>query len=50
MVSPVTVLGVSAIVLLTAISGFFSSSELAVFSVARHRIDSLVADGRPGAE
>ena len=49
MVSTVTVLGVAAIVLLTAISGFFSSSELAVFSVARHRIDSLVTEGRPGA-
>lgn len=47
--SPVTVLGVAAIVLLTAISGFFSSSELAVFSVARHRIDGLVTEGQPGA-
>jgi len=35
--------GVAAIVALTAISAFFSSSELAVFSVASHRVDSLVA-------
>ena len=35
--------------LLTAISGFFSSSELAVFSVPRHRIDSFVESDRPGA-
>ena len=45
-----TLLGFGAIVLLTAISGFFSSSELAVFSVARHRIDSLVAAETPGSD
>lgn len=45
-----TLLGFGAIVLLTVISGFFSSSELAVFSVARHRIDSLVAAETPGSE
>jgi putative hemolysin len=44
-----TLLGVVAIVLLTAISAFFSSSELAVFSVPRHRIESLVASNAPGA-
>ncbi|MFW6265875.1 MAG: hemolysin family protein [Halanaeroarchaeum sp.] len=47
--STTTLGGVGAIVLLTAISGFFSSSELAVFSIARHRIDSLVAAGTPGS-
>jgi CBS domain containing-hemolysin-like protein len=41
--------GVAAILVLTAISAFFSSSELAVFSVASHRIDSLVAADVPGA-
>ncbi|MFB6305331.1 MAG: hemolysin family protein [Haloferacaceae archaeon] len=41
--------GTVAILLLTAISGFFSSSELAVFSVARHRIDAMVAADTPGA-
>jgi Mg2+/Co2+ transporter CorB len=35
--------------LLTIISGFFSSSELAVFSVSRHRIDTLVSANVPGA-
>ena len=49
MVLTLTLLGLVAIVLLTAISAFFSSSELAVFSVARHRIDSLVAAKTPGA-
>ena len=42
-------LGIVLIVLLTAISGFFSSSELAVFSVPRHRIEVLLADAVPGA-
>ncbi|MFC6771927.1 CNNM domain-containing protein, partial [Halorubrum pallidum] len=41
--------GVAAIVVLTAISAFFSSSELAVFSVATHRVDSLVAADVPGS-
>jgi len=43
------VVGAIVIVVLTAISGFFSSSELAVFSVSRHRIDALVAAGTPGS-
>jgi CBS domain containing-hemolysin-like protein len=46
----VTVFGIVAIVLLTGISAFFSSSELAVFSVAKHRVDSLVAADTPGSE
>ncbi|WP_096394256.1 hemolysin family protein [Halorubrum trapanicum] len=41
--------GVGAILALTAVSAFFSSSELAVFSVPTHRIDSLVATDAPGA-
>ena len=41
--------GIAAIVVLTGISAFFSSSELAVFSVASHRVDSLVAANVPGA-
>jgi len=44
-----TTLGILAIVALTGISAFFSSSELAVFSIASHRIDALVAEDRPGA-
>jgi len=46
----VTLGGIAAIVVLTAISAFFSSSELAVFSVAKHRVDSLVAADTPGSE
>jgi CBS domain containing-hemolysin-like protein len=41
--------GVGAILALTAVSAFFSSSELAVFSVPTHRIDSFVATDVPGA-
>ncbi|MFW6317899.1 MAG: hemolysin family protein [Halorubrum sp.] len=41
--------GVGAILALTAVSAFFSSSELAVFSVPTHRVDSLVATDVPGA-
>ncbi|GAB6879551.1 hemolysin family protein [Halorubrum gandharaense] len=46
----IVLLGAAAIVVLTAVSGFFSSSELAVFSVARHRVDSLATEGVPGSE
>ena len=45
----IAVLGIAAIIALTGVSGFFSSSELAVFSVASHRVDSLVAADVPGA-
>jgi len=44
-----TGLGLAVILLLTGISAFFSSSELAVFSVAPHRVDSLAAADTPGA-
>jgi CBS domain containing-hemolysin-like protein len=46
----VTVAGVAAIVILIGLSAFFSSSEIAMFSLAKHRIDSLVEDGIPNAE
>lgn len=49
MVLTLTLVGLVVIVALTAISGFFSSSELAVFSVPSHRIESLVAADTPGA-
>lgn len=45
----VTLLGIAAIVVLTGVSAFFSSSELAVFSIARHRIDALRTQELPGA-
>ena len=41
----ITVLGVFGIVLLIALSGFFSSSEIAFFSLPQHRIDSMVDEG-----
>ena len=44
-----TVFGVAVILLLVALSGFFSSSEIAMFSLARHRIDALYEDGVAGA-
>ncbi|NEU55228.1 HlyC/CorC family transporter [Halorussus sp. MSC15.2] len=42
--------GAVVIVLLIALSGFFSSSEIAMFSLANHRVDALVEDKVPGAE
>ncbi|MFB6079338.1 MAG: hemolysin family protein [Halarchaeum sp.] len=47
--STVTVAGVLALVVLMGLSAFFSSSELAMFSLARHRVEALVDDGVPGA-
>jgi len=44
-----TVFGVLSILLLLALSAFFSSSEIAMFSLANHRVDALVNEGRPGA-
>ncbi|RLM89009.1 HlyC/CorC family transporter [Halobellus sp. Atlit-38R] len=46
----VTIAGAAAIFVLIAFSAFFSSSEIAMFSLAKHRIDSLVEDGVPRAE
>ncbi|MFB6111697.1 MAG: hemolysin family protein [Halobacteriaceae archaeon] len=43
-------LGALTILLLIGLSAFFSSSEIAMFSLAKHRIDALVADEVPGAE
>ncbi|MDS0278441.1 hemolysin family protein [Halomicroarcula sp. S1AR25-4] len=45
-----TAVGVASLVALLALSGFFSSAEIAMFSLARHRVESLVADGATGAE
>jgi len=42
--------GVLTLAVLMVLSAFFSSSEIAMFSLARHRIDALVDDGMPGAE
>jgi putative hemolysin len=46
----ITVLGAAAILVLVCLSAFFSSSEIALFSLPRHRTDALVEDGKPGAE
>lgn len=46
----VVILGAAVILVLVALSGFFSSSEIAMFSLPPHRVDALVSDGMPGAE
>jgi CBS domain containing-hemolysin-like protein len=48
--SLITWLGVATIVVLIGLSGFFSSSEIAMFSLPSHRINALVEDNVPGAE
>ncbi|WP_247730809.1 hemolysin family protein [Halovivax limisalsi] len=48
--STVTILGSVAIVILLLLSAFFSSSEIALFSLPKHRIDGLVEEGVPGAD
>jgi len=45
----VAVLGIFAIVVLLGLSAFFSSSEIAMFSLPPHRLESLVEEGRRGA-
>jgi putative hemolysin len=44
------ILGAVAIVILLALSAFFSSSEIAMFSLAKHRVDSMIEEGMPGAK
>jgi len=46
----VTLLGAVAIVVLMALSAFFSSSEIAMFSLAMHRVDALIEDNVPNAD
>ncbi|MFB6174225.1 MAG: CNNM domain-containing protein, partial [Halobacteriales archaeon] len=46
----VTVAGLAAILLLIGLSAFFSSSEIAMFSLANHRVEQLVEEGRRGAD
>ncbi|MWV65964.1 DUF21 domain-containing protein [Halorubrum sp. JWXQ-INN 858] len=41
----VTLLGIAVIVVLIGMSAFFSSSEIAMFSLPKHRVDSLVDEG-----
>ncbi|WIV67976.1 hemolysin family protein [Natrialbaceae archaeon AArc-T1-2] len=48
--SAVTITGVVAVAVLIFLSGFFSSSEIAMFSLPKHRIEGMVEDGVTGAE
>ena len=41
--------GVAMLVVLIGFSAFFSSSEIAMFGLESHRVESLVEDGVPGA-
>ncbi|WP_135534994.1 hemolysin family protein [Halostella pelagica] len=44
------VAGAIVIVFLMGLSAFFSSSEIAMFSLAKHRIEALVEEGHTGAK
>ncbi len=48
--STVTILGVVAVVILIGLSGFFSSSEIAMFNLPKHRLEGMVENGTEGAE
>jgi CBS domain containing-hemolysin-like protein len=43
-------LGAIAIVILLALSAFFSSSEIALFSLPDHRVDTMAEEGQPGSQ
>jgi len=45
----VTIAGAVSILVLLALSAFFSSSEIAMFSLPAHKVDNLVENGVPGA-
>ncbi|MBP1987929.1 hemolysin family protein [Halolamina salifodinae] len=44
-----TAVGVGLLIVLIGFSAFFSSSEIAMFGLESHRVDSLVEEGVPGA-
>jgi CBS domain containing-hemolysin-like protein len=44
-----TLIGALIILMLLTCSGFFSSSEIAMFSLSPYQIDAMVEDGKPGA-
>jgi len=46
----IALFGGTAILLLLVLSAFFSSSEIAMFSLPPHRVDALVSDNVPSAE
>ncbi len=45
----VAAFGVGTVLVLLGLSAFFSSSEIAMFSLPPHRVDSMVAEDLPGA-
>ncbi|MDL5362986.1 hemolysin family protein [Halalkalicoccus sp. NIPERK01] len=45
----VTILGIATIVVLIGLSAFFSSSEIAMFSLAQHRVEAMVEEDLSGA-
>ncbi|AXR76651.1 Magnesium and cobalt efflux protein CorC [Natrarchaeobaculum sulfurireducens] len=48
--STVTTVGVLAVIVLIGLSGFFSSSEIAMFNLPKHRLEGMVDDDVEGAE
>jgi CBS domain containing-hemolysin-like protein len=46
----VTWVGLLVLLVLLGLSAFFSSSEIAMFSLARHRMEALAEEGVPGAK
>ena len=48
--SLVTTLGAVAIVILIGLSAFFSSSEIAMFNLPKHRLEGMIENGIPDAE
>ncbi len=48
--STVTTLGVLAVVVLILLSGFFSSSEIAMFNLPKHRLEGMVEEGVEGSD
>ncbi|ELZ02273.1 hypothetical protein C482_05326 [Natrialba chahannaoensis JCM 10990] len=45
----VTILGALTVAVLIGLSGFFSSSEIAMFNLSKHRLEGMVEDGIEGA-
>ncbi|WP_330632695.1 hemolysin family protein [Halocatena halophila] len=48
--SEITAIGIVLILLLLMGSGFFSSSEIALFSLPVHRVDAMIEEGKRGAQ
>ncbi|WP_225332803.1 hemolysin family protein [Halomicrobium urmianum] len=46
----ITAVGIAVIAVLIGLSAFFSSSEIAMFSLPAHRLESLVEEGKRGAK